>query len=84
MFTKRMYPIQTSLQKQGVLMTVSIKLPKEFEEHFNTDRFKDSLERIRVDIECSRLSYPTVSGLYEIELIKMLRTAFGISKVIKE
>ena len=65
-------------------MTISIEIPKEFEEHFNTGRFNDSLERIRVDIECARMSYPTMSGLYEIELIEMLRDAFNVSKVIKE
>ncbi len=65
-------------------MTISIEIPKEFEEHFNTDKFKDSLERIRVDVECARLSYPTMSGLYEVELIKMLRAAFDVSEVIKE
>lgn len=65
-------------------MTISIEIPKEFEEHFNMDRFHNSLERVRVDIECARLSYSTMSGLYEIELIKMLRDAFDVSDVIKE
>ena len=64
-------------------MTVSIKIPKEFEEHFNKDRFNDSLERIYADVECSRLSYPTVSGLYEIELIKMLKDAMIKAEVTK-
>ena len=52
-------------------MTISLEIPEQFEQHFNTDRFRDSLERIRVDIECAG-SYHTLSGLYEIELIKML------------
>ena len=65
-------------------MIISLEIPKEFEEHFNTDRFKDSLERVRVDIEYARLSYPTMSGLYEIEVIKMLRGAITKAEVIKE
>ena len=65
-------------------MEIKIEIPKEFEEHFNMDRFKDSLERIRVDIECARLSYPTMSGLYEIEVIKMLRNAMTKAEVTKE
>ena len=65
-------------------MIISLEIPKEFEEHFNIDRFKDSLERVRVDIECARLSYPTMSGLYEIEVIKMLRNAMTKAEVTKE
>ena len=64
-------------------MTISIEIPKEFEEHFNMDRFKDSLERVRVDIECAMISYPTMSGLYEFELIKILRDAMTKAEVIK-
>lgn len=65
-------------------MIISLEIPKEFEEHFNADRFKDSLERIRVDIECAKISYPTMSGLYEIEVIKMLRKAMLKAEIIKE
>lgn len=65
-------------------MIISLEIPKEFEEHFNSDRFKDSLERIRVDIECAKISYSTMSGLYEIEVIKMLRAAMTKAEVVKE
>ena len=34
-------------------MTVTINILQEFEEHYMRDRFADSLERIRVDIECA-------------------------------
>lgn len=57
-------------------MKVLIEIPKEFEEHFNKDRFKDSFERILVDIqyglECSEVK---MAGLYELELIRMLQNA---------
>ena len=66
-------------------MTISIEIPKEFEEHFNMDRFKNSLERVRVDIQWGLVNTnTTMSGLYEMELIKMLRDAFNVSDVIKE
>ncbi len=65
-------------------MTISLEIPKEFEEHFSMDRFKDSLERIRVDIECAKVSYHTISGLYELELIRMLRNTMEKAEVVKE
>ena len=34
-------------------MRIEIEIPKEFENHFNQDKFKDSLERIMADIEHS-------------------------------
>ena len=30
-------------------MRIELEIPKEFEEHFKQDKFKDSLERIMVD-----------------------------------
>lgn len=56
-------------------MKVTIEIPKEFEEYFNQDRFEDSLERIEVDIDENR-EYG-LSGLYEIELVAMLRNALS-------
>lgn len=62
-------------------MTISLEIPKEFEEHFNNDRFKDSLERICTDIQYHG---NPMSGLYEHELIEMLQNAMTKAKVIKE
>lgn len=56
-------------------MKITIEIPKEFEEHFNQDRFEDSLERIEVDIAENRES--GLSGLYEIELVAMIRNALS-------
>ena len=39
-------------------MKIEIEIPKEFEEHFKQDKFKDSLERIMADM-CEHDS-PTV------------------------
>lgn len=66
-------------------MTISLEIPKEFEEHFNMDKFKDSLERVRVDIQCGlECSEIQMAGLYELEVIKMLRSSLIKSEVIKE
>lgn len=62
-------------------MKISLEIPKEFEEHFTMDRFKDSLERVQTDIQYHG---NPLSGLYERELIEMLRNAMIKAKVIKE
>jgi hypothetical protein len=65
-------------------MIISFEIPKEFEEHFSRDRFKDSLERVRVDIQCGlECSEARIVGLYELEIIKMLRNALIKSEVIR-
>ena len=61
-------------------MKLLIEIPKEFEEHFNTDRFKDSLERVRTDIQYHE---NPLSGLYERELIEMLQNAMTKAEVTK-
>lgn len=65
-------------------MEIKIKIPKEFEEHFNMDRFKDSLERVYFDIKKSLLSCRGLSGNYELETIKMLEDSLIKAEVIKE
>ena len=61
-------------------MKLLIEIPKEFEEHFNNDRFNDSIKRIRTDIQYNG---NPLSGLYERELIEMLRNAMTKAKVTK-
>ena len=57
-------------------MEIVIKIPKEFEEHFNLDRFEDSLARVASDIG----SFGSIlAGRYEKETITMLREAFKSS-----
>ena len=59
------------------MMEIVIKIPKEFEEHFKSDRFEDSLQRVRFDIHKSIISNKKVlSGKYEIETLDMLTEAF--------
>lgn len=54
------------------MMELVIKIPKEFEEHFNSDRFEDSLSRVASDIESFGFQ---LAGRYEQETITMLRNA---------
>lgn len=70
-------------------MQIVINIPKEFEEHFNSDKFKDSLERIRFDTQESIASTQcALSGNYEIETLDMLIKAFlnstPLPKVIED
>ena len=56
-------------------MKIEIDIPKEFEEHFKQDKFKDSFERIIVALKNS-----LCTGRYEYETIEMLEKAFEDSK----
>ena len=58
-------------------MRIEIEIPKEFEEHFKQDKFKDSFERIMADLENS-----LCTGRYEYETIEMLEKAFEDSKLV--
>ena len=73
-------------------MKIEIEIPKEFEEHFKQDKFKDSLERIMADIFHSlEIGNCLCAGRYEYEIIEMLqkafensRKAYSVDKVVKE
>ena len=73
-------------------MRIEIDIPKEFEEHFKQDKFKDSLERIMADIFHSlEIGNCLCAGRYEYETIEMLekalensKTIYDVDKVIKE
>ena len=73
-------------------MRIEIDIPKEFEEHFKQDKFKDSLERIMADIFHSlEIGNCLCAGNYEYETIKMLekalensRQAYSVDKVVEE
>ena len=58
-------------------MEIVIKIPKEFENHFNSDKFEDSLQRVRFDIHKAIIAKKDIlSGNYEIETLDMLTEAF--------
>ena len=61
-------------------MEIKIKIPKEYEGHYNSDKFKDSFQRIIADIKENGL----MAGNYEAETIDMLITAFENSTIITD
>ena len=62
-------------------MRIEIEIPKEFEKHFNEDKFKDSFERIMADIKHSLENGDCLcAGRYEHETIEMLENAFENSR----
>ena len=73
-------------------MKIEIEIPKEFEEHFKQDKFKDSLERIMLDLKhCLCAGNCLCAGRYEYETIEMLmkalensKTAYDVDKVVEE
>ena len=63
-------------------MRIEIEIPKEFEKHFNHDKFKGSFERIMADIKHSLENGDCLcAGRYEYETIEMLKKAFENSKL---
>ena len=73
-------------------MRIEIDIPKEFEEHFKQDKFKDSLERIMADIWHSlEIGNCLCAGNYEYETIEMLekalensKTAYDLNKIVEK
>lgn len=59
-------------------MKLVIDIPKDFEKHFSEDKFKDSLERIKADLNEDFV----FAGNYERELLDMLVVAFEEARVI--
>jgi hypothetical protein len=55
---------------EGGSMKLLIDIPKEFEQHFQADRFEDSLHRLSADAHL-------LAGLYEQETTTMLIKAFA-------
>ena len=59
---------------------IVLKIPEEFEQDFNTDRFKECFERVLFD--CRAWDYAGISGNYEHETLKMLLDAFNEAVVL--
>lgn len=58
--------------------TIKMEIPDEFRAHWDTDRFKDSMTRIKIDAQVDGV----LSGKYEVELVDMLKNALGNAEVI--
>ena len=70
-------------------MEIRMTIPKEFEEHFRLDKFKDSLCRISFDLseyinsEGSQ-EFTPMSGNYEQELADALPTMFASATKVED
>lgn len=63
---------------------LELTFSKEFREHFQMDRFNDSLGRVLFDMKCLQESKEiSMSGNYETELVDKLITAFRDANIIR-
>lgn len=65
-------------------MKLTIELPEEFEQHFQMDKFEDSLHRVEADLRHREYDPYQLSGNYEIELIEQLNRSFSKAEVVDE
>lgn len=68
-------------------MKITIEIPKDFERHFNFDRFRDSLERCSYEIDNViryDVGYLPITCKYDIEVLEMLIKEFGKAKIISD
>lgn len=61
-------------------MKLQIEIPKEFEQDFKNEQFKDFFSRVIVDI----IEHPTICGNYEIETANMFIDVFENAKELGE
>lgn len=59
---------------------IVLKIPEEFEQDFNTDRFKECFERVLLD--CKAWDCAGISGNYEHETLEKLLDAFNEAVVL--
>ena len=62
---------------------IIITIPDEFESHFKSDKFKDSMGRAIFDLKQRPTDIVNLAGRYEIETLEMLETALEESKEIR-
>lgn len=59
---------------------IILKIPKEFEQDFNADKFRECF--VRVLFDCKAWNYAGISGEYEHETLEMLVEAFNEAIVL--
>lgn len=67
-------------------MTIRLDIPSCFIDHYNRDRFIESLKRIRFDIWKAykkEIYNPCISGKYEIETLDILIDSFSNSEIVR-
>lgn len=65
-------------------MRIEIEIPKEFEGHFEQDRFEDSLHRLCADAHLIAGKYDKEVAIMLIKAFKESEPAYSVEKVIEE
>lgn len=66
-------------------MAIRLNIPKEFINHYKSDMFMESLNRIRFDLSrlVKKICEPCIVGNYELELLDMFIDAFSCSEIMR-
>ena len=65
-------------------MRIEIEIPKEFEGHFEQDRFEDSLHRLCADAHLIAGNYEKEVAIMLIKAFKESKLAYDVEKVVEE
>ena len=65
-------------------MKIEIEIPKEFEEHFNRDKFEDALQRLSADAHLIADNYEKETAIMLIKAFKESKPAYDVDKVVEE
>lgn len=65
-------------------MRIEIEIPKEFEGHFEQDRFEDSLHRLCADAHLIAGKYDKEVAIMLINAFKESKPAYSVEKVVAE
>ena len=63
-------------------MRIEIEIPKEFEGHFEQDRFEDSLHRLCADAHLIAGNYEKETAIMLIKAFKESKSAYDVEKVV--
>jgi hypothetical protein len=63
-------------------MRIEIEIPKEFEGHFEQDRFEDSLHRLCADAHLIAGNYEKETAIMLIKAFKESKPAYDVEKVV--
>ena len=65
-------------------MRIEIEIPVEFEEHFNQDKFEDTLNRLSEDAHLIAGNYEQETAIMLIKAFANSKPAYDVEKVVEE
>lgn len=65
-------------------MRIEIEIPVEFEEHFNHDKFEDTLHRLSADAHLIAGRYEQETAIMLIKAFANSKPAYDVEKVVEE